>query len=76
MARDRSVRIKIAKDTPEEHIAKVVDVLSKIAEQALALNLGTLRGRTRAEKFNDQTHYAMTLYNDSKKEKHHFKVEL
>ncbi len=68
VARDGQVRIKIAKDTliPEaEHINKS---LTKVAQQALELGAGTLRGAVkRGTKYND-----IVLYTDSKKEHYKF----
>lgn len=65
IARDHSVRIKIAIGTSLEDSHEVIKMFTKIAEQVLPLELKTMRGKLCAE-FNEVE--AITLYNDSKKE--------
>ncbi len=68
VACDGQVRIKVAKDTQIPEAVFIIKSLMKVAEQALELDVGSLRGAVkRNNKHND-----ITLYTDSKKEHYRF----
>jgi len=68
VARDRSVRIKIAKGSSDEETNRIIEGFTNVANQALSLNVGSLRG---AVKLNDK-YNQIVLYTDSKKEHYGF----
>jgi len=64
VARDGNVRIKIAKGSSDVVGDRIIDTLKKVAEKALELKMGTLRGRID----KDDLHNKITLYTNSEKE--------
>jgi len=69
VARDGNIRIKIAVDSTPEAVREIVSAFKKVAQEALKLNLGTLRGNVKRDsRYND-----IVLYTDSKNEHHCFR---
>jgi len=68
VARDGQVRIKVAKETPILEAEHIIESFMKVAEEALELGIGTLRGCIKREGRNS----GIVLYTDSKKEQYRF----
>jgi len=64
VARDGNIRIKIAKGSSDAVGDYIIDALKKVAEKALELDMGTLRGSVD----KSDLHNKITLYTNSKKE--------
>ena len=69
VAHDGNIRIKTAIDSSPEEVREIVTAFKKVAQEALKLNLGTLRGHVK----NDSKYNDIVLYTDSKNEHHCFK---